>query len=46
LLPESEIKALKALKMNITLRPFCTLTDSERAFNQGFLSIMHELVQK
>ena len=46
LLPESEIKALKALKMNKTLRPFCTLTDSERAFNQGFLSIMHQLVQK
>ncbi|MDY0103317.1 MAG: NAD-binding protein [Lentimicrobium sp.] len=44
LLSESEIKALKALKINKTLRPFRTLTDNERAFNQGFLRIMHELV--
>ncbi len=44
LLSESEIKALKASKINKTLRPFLKLTDNERAFNQEFLRIMHELV--
>lgn len=43
-LPADEIKALKALKINKTLCPFHKLSDDERAFNQGFLRIMHELV--